>query len=131
MISQTLHIDAMITVPLALIVACGLIWYWFRVGTSRTPRACLIARRLSMVILVLSLPTFVRGLSFVDPEVDPSAYLSTWLVAIATILLVIVISSTDALMVLRFHQQLDVDNPQQDPSSDSTETSDEHATETP
>jgi hypothetical protein len=61
-------------------------------------------RRLSLVIMLLAMPMLVRGLSFVDPDVDKRPYLLVWMTAFVMVLIVIVTALLDAVNTLRLHQ---------------------------
>jgi hypothetical protein len=103
------HLAPTLTIPLAIALSGLLAWYWFRLGRAEVPTSRRRIRRASLAIMLLSLPMFVRALSFLDPEVDQRPYVLTWTIATLMVLVVIVAAVIDAVNNLRLHhaQRLD------------------------
>ena len=59
-------------------------------------------RRISILLVLLTLPGLVRGLSFVDSDVAPRDYVVTWSVAMTMVLLTLVTALLDGLVT--FHR---------------------------
>jgi hypothetical protein len=99
------HLDPRLTVPLAAAVAAALVWYWIRLGRPGVPRARRRVRRLSVAAMLVSLPNFVRGLSWLDPEVDRAAYVVSWSLSMMIVLLVFFSGCLDLLVTLRLNRR--------------------------
>jgi len=95
------HVDAWMTVPFAIVIAAGLLWYWIRLGADGVPLARRRVRRMSVFIMALSLPHFVRGLSYLDPVVNQLEYVVAWSVGLLAILFVFLTACLDALLTVR------------------------------
>ena len=92
------HVDPRYTVPAAIVIAVLLIWYWRRLGRPGMQRRRRRVRRISLAIMLLSLPNFVRGLSFLDPSVDQAQYVVSWSVSIVLMALIFATACADALV---------------------------------
>ena len=95
------HLQPFITIPPAALVFGWIVWYWIRLGRADVPMSRRKLRRLSLGLMALSLPMFVRALSFLDPNVQPQQYAYTWLMGMLMVILVIVIAGLDALNTVR------------------------------
>lgn len=91
------------TIPPAVVIGLSLVWYWLRLGRADVPPSRRRVRRLNTVFLLLSLPLFVRALSFLDPEQQPRAFLITWSILVLVMLMVIIMALLDAMNSLRLH----------------------------
>jgi hypothetical protein len=98
------HIAPGITVPLAVVLAGGLVWLWLRLGRRGVPADRRRVRRISIALMLLTLPALVRGASFVDPEIDPRAYLLTWTAVMLMIGLVLLTAGVDVAVSVRLHR---------------------------
>lgn len=94
----------MFTIPIAVVISAALVWYWVRLGRSDVPVSRRKIRRFSLVIMLLSLPMFVRALSFVDPAVDKRPYVLAWTACTFMVLVVLATALLDAVNSLRLHQ---------------------------
>jgi hypothetical protein len=99
------HLSLRMTVPLALLIVVGLAWYWTALAEEEVPVSRRRVRRSSMVLMLVSLPAFVLGLSVFDPAVDQIAYVITWLVAIALVLLVFLGALLDVAVSMRIQRE--------------------------
>ncbi len=104
MILAAVHLSPAVTVSVALVISGLLVWYWLRLGSDRVPASRRKIRRLSLAVIVLSMPMLVRALSFVDPAVDKKAYVIAWTSVTFMVLLVIATALMDAINNLRLHQ---------------------------
>jgi hypothetical protein len=93
-------VDPRYTVPAAIVIAGIIGWYWWRLGRTSVPRSRRLIRRVSMVLVLLLLPGLVRGLSYVDADVDGQAFVVTWSVTTLLVLLVLLVACIDALLTL-------------------------------
>ncbi len=105
MILAAVHLSPSWSIPLSIALSGVLVWYWFRLGRDDVPASRRRIRRFSMVSMLLSLPMFVRALSFLDPEVDKRSYVVTWTIATFMVLVVIATALMDAINNLRLHQR--------------------------
>jgi len=101
------HVDPRVTLPAAILVALILVWFWFRLGRPEVPPARRRVRRLSLFLMLLSLPAFVRGLSYLDREVpaDQSDYLLAWSLGLMLALAVFLTACADVLVSMRIHRR--------------------------
>jgi hypothetical protein len=101
------HLDPRITMPIAILVAAGLMWFWFRLGRPEVPASRRRVRRLSVLFMLLSLPAFVRGLSFLDRKVpaDQGDYLLAWSIGLLLALAVFLTACVDILVSMRLHRR--------------------------
>jgi hypothetical protein len=99
------HLSLRVTVPIALLIVVGLAWYWTALSEEEVPPSQRRVRRISMVLMLLSLPAFVLGLSVFDPAVDQIAYVITWLVAIMLVLLVVLSALLDIAVSMRIQRE--------------------------
>jgi hypothetical protein len=95
------HFTPYLTVPLALVIAGFIVWYWMRLGHADVPASRRIIRRVSMMLMLIALPMFLNALSFLSPESDRDRYIIAWTLALGTILLVIITAGVDALNSVR------------------------------
>ena len=58
-----------------------------------------------MFLMAVSLPMFVRALSYLDYQLQPREYVKTWMLALLMVALVIVSAGVDAMNNVRLHQQ--------------------------
>ncbi len=66
------------TVPIAVVLAVAILWYWIALNKPDVPPSRRRIRRASTIVLLISLPVFVRALSFINQQVSPSQYVITW-----------------------------------------------------
>jgi ABC-type Fe3+ transport system permease subunit len=103
MIGQV-FVDPRFSLPAALLVAAVLVAYWIRLGREDVPESRRRVRRISLFFMLLSLPAFVRGLSYLNPQQHPTDFILTWTVATMLLLLVIGTALADAVVSLRLHR---------------------------
>lgn len=101
----SVHLPPAVSIPMALAAAAWIVWYWFRFGRNDVPPSRRKIRRTSIIIMLVSLPMFVRALSFVDPQVQQREYIRTWMLAMLVLLMVMATAGIDALNNLRLHQR--------------------------
>ena len=99
------HISPWVTVPVAFVLASFLAWYWMLQGRPEVARTRRRIRRLSVAVMLISLPNFVRGLSFLDAEVHQVAYLVSWSMSLLLVLIVFVTACLDAMWTLRMDRR--------------------------
>jgi 4-amino-4-deoxy-L-arabinose transferase-like glycosyltransferase len=101
------HVDPRITMPIAILIAAGLMWFWYRLGRPEVPASRRRVRRVSVFLMLLSLPAFVRGLSFLDRSVpaDQADYLLAWSIGLLLVLAVFLTACVDILVSMRLHRR--------------------------
>jgi hypothetical protein len=100
-----IHVHPGITIPAAVTLAGWIAWYWVRLGRAEEPESRRRIRRASIIAMLVSLPIFVRALSFVDPETDPQTYVTIWPLALFMLLLVVVTAGLDLANNIRLAAQ--------------------------
>lgn len=103
-ILAAVHLAPLASITVAVALSAMLSWYLIRVGRADVPPSRRRIRRFSIVVMLVSLPVFVRGLSFIDPATDQRAYVTTWTLATFLVLVVIATAIMDAVNNLRLHQ---------------------------
>ncbi|UCD74754.1 MAG: hypothetical protein JSV91_13320 [Phycisphaerales bacterium] len=94
-----------LTIPVAVVIALGLIWYWRRLADEKTPASRRNIRRCSILFILLALPILVAGLSFFDPQLDQQAWIIAWAVVIFIMMLIIASALVDAINNLNLHRE--------------------------
>lgn len=110
MLLASVHLHPAFTISPAAIVGLWMLWYWFRLGGEDVSPSRRRVRRFSVFLMFLSLPVLVRALSFLDPQLHPREYTSTWLVAMLLVLLVGFSAGLDLINTLRSIQRLQTDS---------------------
>jgi undecaprenyl pyrophosphate phosphatase UppP len=107
MLFAAVHLSPYVSLPIAAGLAAVMIWYWFRIGRPIVPVSRRKIRRFSIAVMLLSLPVFVRGLSFLDHQnpADKQQYVMTWTIATFMLLMVVATALMDAINSLRLHQR--------------------------
>ena len=88
----------------ALLFCC--IWYWHRLGRSDVEPSRRAIRRASLVLAALSIFALVRAASFVDSEVTPGHYVTSWLAAIGLIFLFLLLVAVDLVNSLLLYRRM-------------------------
>ncbi len=104
MMIASAHLDPLLTVPAAIVLALVIVGYWRRMGRTESIPGPRLIRKASLTLMLLSMPAFVRGLSFLDPAHDKRAYLVTWTTAIFLTLLIAFTAMLDAWLSMRAHR---------------------------
>jgi hypothetical protein len=100
------HLHPALSLLPAAIIAGWIVWYWWRLSRPEVPPSRRKIRRISIFLMAMSLPMFVRALSFIDPAVEPRPYVMTWLMALLMVALVIGTALLDAVNNMRLHRRL-------------------------
>ncbi len=100
------HMPAAVTIPLALVVAGWIMWYWRRLAAPEVPDSRRRIRRASLIVMLASLPILVQALSFANPhDTNPTAYVIAWLLVIFLVGLVLVTAGLDVLNTMRLQRE--------------------------
>ncbi len=99
------HLDPRLTGPIAILIAGYLVWYWIRLGRADVPPGRRRLRRISMAVMLIALPNFVAGLSYLDPRLDPTMYVVSWSVSILLMIVIFFTACADWLLTMHLHRQ--------------------------
>lgn len=99
------HIDPRLTGPVAILLAGYLVWYWMRLGRDDVPASRRRLRRLSISFMLLALPNFVAGLSYIDANVNGAAYIVSWSLSILLMVIIFFTACADYLLTMHLHRQ--------------------------
>lgn len=93
-----------VSIPLALMCGMWIVWYWRRLGRAEVPESRRRIRRASMLVMAVTLPIMVRGVSFVD-EQNPVDFVVAWGMIILLVLLILIVATIDLWNNLRLHRR--------------------------
>ena len=99
------HISPFISIPISIVLALVLAWYWAQLGHADVPRSRRWVRRISLGLSFTLLLAAVVGVSFVDPRAHQSAYVATWSLVIVLILLVMLTAVADIFNSVRLQRE--------------------------
>ena len=99
------HLPAAVTIPLALVVAGWIMWYWHRLAAPEVPDSRRRIRRASLIVMLVSQPILVQALSFANSDTNPTAYVIAWLLVIFLVGLVLVTAGLDVLNTMRLQRE--------------------------
>ncbi len=94
-------IPALVSVPIACVLAITLLWYFARLGQSDVPVLQRRVRRTGIVFALAALVPLVRALTFVHPHEDRVAWATAWSVALLALVLWFLLAIIDVILVLR------------------------------
>jgi hypothetical protein len=90
-----------ISVPLALLVAGALVWYFVRLGGADVPRGRRWLRRISVVLALVGLAPLVRALTFAHPHEDRVGFAVAWSSVLFVIIACFILAIVDVVLVAR------------------------------
>jgi hypothetical protein len=102
-ILAAVHLHPLATIAPAVMIAALIAWHWARTGRADVPSSRRRLRRVSMALMLIALPLFVAGFSFIDGDVDHQRYLINWTIAVALLGLIVFTAVLDVLNNLRLH----------------------------
>ena len=105
----TVHLPPALTIPPAIGLAIWIMWYWKRLDDPKVDAKRRRIRRASIVVMFVSLIPFVRALSFVNHQTDPSSYLISWFLVLFAIGLIVVTAILDSFNTVRLHHVEQID----------------------
>ncbi len=103
------HLPPALTIPIAIGLALWILWYWKCLDDPKVDAKRRRIRRASIVVMFVSLIPFVRALSFVDYQTNPTGYVISWLLVSFAIGLVVVTAILDTLNTVRMHHAEQID----------------------
>ncbi len=103
------HLPPMVTIPAAIGLAVWIMWYWKRLDDPKVDAKRRRIRRASIMVMFVALIPFVRAISFVDHQSDPTGYVTSWLLVTFAIGLVVVTAILDTFNTVRMHHAEQID----------------------
>ena len=100
-ILAAVHLHWGFTVGPSVIVGVWILWYWKRLAELDFPDSRRRIRRSSLLVMLVTLPFFVQGMSFVDPARRSDQYILTWLLVMFCTGLVLMTALPDLLNTMR------------------------------
>ncbi len=88
-----------ITVPVAVVLAATLVWYFVRLGAEHVPTGRRWLRRASVVLAIAGLIPLVRALTFVHPHEDRVGFAVAWSSVLFVLLGCVVLALIDVILV--------------------------------
>ena len=99
------HLPAAASIPVAVVVAILILWYWKRLGDADVPVSRRRIRRASIVVVLAGLPILVRAVSFVDYQTQQGHYVAAWLLVLFCIGLILIAAAIDFFDTVRLTRQ--------------------------
>jgi hypothetical protein len=94
-----------VSVVLGAVAIVGLWLYWALLGMPEVPPSRRKIRRLTTMLLLISMPPMICALSFIDRVTHPIEFVLAWTFVFFMMLLVMAGGILDALNSVRLHQQ--------------------------
>jgi hypothetical protein len=94
-------IPAVVSVPLAMVLALALLWYFARLGRNDVPVLQRRVRRTGIVFALAAVVPLVRALTFVHPHEDRVGWATAWSIALLALLFWFLLAIVDVIIVLR------------------------------
>ena len=101
------HLPPGVSIPVAVVMAIWMLWYWKCLGRAGLPDSRRRIRRSSLAVMLSTLPVCVQGVSFLDFETQPNQYAITWLLIIFLLGLVLVTAALDTVNTLRLASRVE------------------------
>lgn len=90
-----------ISVPVAVLLAVALVWYFLRLGRADVPRGRRWLRRASAVVALVGLGPLVRALTFAHPHEDRVAFAVAWSSVLFVLVVCLLLAVVDVFLVTR------------------------------
>lgn len=94
-----------LTIPIAAVLAFAILWYWIALDDQNVPGSRRRIRRASMVVMLVSLPVFVRALSFTNHQTNYSQYIIIWTMSLFLLLLLVITAIVDAVNTMKIYRE--------------------------
>ena len=104
------HLSPAVTILPAIGLAVWIMWYWKRLDDPKVDAKRRRIRRASILVMFVALIPFVRALSFVDHQTDPSGYVTSWLLVAFALGLIVLTAILDTLNTVRMHHEEQIDD---------------------
>ena len=97
------HLSLLLTAPIGTAAVAFLVWCWVRQGRNQSPRSRVQIRRIATVLMIMTVPLLVLGVSVHDPAVNQRGYILTWTATMGMILLIVFFAIADVINNMRLH----------------------------
>ena len=103
------HLAPAITIPLAVMLAAFLVWYWGRLSGADVPDSRRRIRRASLIVMAVAIIPFLRAASFIDPDAaDPHVrqdYVVTWTLCGVLLMIIVGLAMLDVFNNMRLRRR--------------------------
>ena len=94
-----------LTVPIAIVFGNAILWYWIALNKPNVLASRRRIRRASMAVLLVSLPVFVRAISFINHQANPNQFVIIWSMLLLLLLLLVITAIADAINTMNIHRE--------------------------
>ncbi|TVQ52063.1 MAG: hypothetical protein EA377_11095 [Phycisphaerales bacterium] len=94
-----------ITVPITIVIALALMWYWMRLGRPEVPNTRRTIRRFTILIALITLPIVLNALSIINPQTSPRQFMIAWTVVVLLMIVLMLIAIVDMMNNFRIHHR--------------------------
>lgn len=98
-------VPPIITVPITIVLALALMWYWARLGRPEVPNTRRTIRRFTILITLITLPIVVNALSIINPQSSPRQFMIAWTVVVLLMIVLMLVAVVDMMNNFRIHQR--------------------------
>jgi len=98
------HVAPGFTVPALTLLGVLLVMYWLALGRDDVPSSRRRIRRMSVALMLISLPVFAKAMSFVDRDIDPRGYVLAWTAALGFVIVIVVTAFVDMVNNIRLYR---------------------------
>ena len=106
MVLSQIDMPPILSVSIGCLLLFSCIWYWQRLGRADVEPSRRAIRRASLVLAALAVFALVRAASFVDSEIHPGNYVTSWLAAFGLIFLFILLVAVDLVNSLLIYRRM-------------------------
>ncbi len=100
------HLPAPAAAVAVVVFLIAGIWYWRRLGRASVLRARRRLRRMSLLMAGMAVISTAAATGWIDPEVQPVAYLFAWVAVMITLFILVLTALFDTLVSVRVHQEI-------------------------
>ena len=97
------HILPSISIPVAIVLAVLIVWYSWRLGSDHVPPSRRKIRRMTLLLMLVTLPILVRALSYLDPSIEPTQYVVSWLIILVAMMILVIFAAIDIFLTANAH----------------------------
>ena len=94
-----------ITVPVTIVIALALIWYWVRLGRPEVPNTRRTIRRFTILVALMTLPIALNALSIINPQTSPRRFMVAWTVVVLLMIVLMLAAVVDMMNNFRIHHR--------------------------
>ncbi len=97
------HLAPSISISIASVLAVLIVLYAWFLGRAEVPAPRRKIRRMSLIVMLATLPVLVRALSFINPSIQPTQYVVSWLIVLAAMIILIFLAIFDVFITAHVH----------------------------